>query len=58
MYLLLIYINVGYANIFATGNFTSACHRWNEKDTGDKTWANFKVHFAVAHRQHKQMQEG
>jgi activator of HSP90 ATPase len=41
---------VGYAKILATGNFMSACRRWNE------TWANFKVHFAAAHRQHKQMQ--
>jgi hypothetical protein len=24
-------INVGYANIFATGHFMSACPRWNEK---------------------------
>jgi hypothetical protein len=23
-------INVGYANIFATGNFMSACRRWNK----------------------------
>jgi hypothetical protein len=51
-------INVGYAKIFATGNFTSACRRWNEKDTVDKTWANFKAYFAAAHRQHKQMQGG
>jgi hypothetical protein len=51
-------INVVYANIYATGNFMSACRRWNEKDTADKTWANFKVHFAAAHRQHKQMQGG
>jgi hypothetical protein len=36
----------------------SACRRWNEKDTADKTWANFKVHFAAAHRQHEQMQGG
>jgi hypothetical protein len=35
-------IDVGYSNIFSTGNFTSACHRWNEKETVDKTWANFK----------------
>jgi hypothetical protein len=46
---------VGYAKIFATGNFMSACRRWNEKDTADNMWANFKVHFAAAHRQHKQM---
>jgi hypothetical protein len=51
-------INVGRANIFATGNFTSACCRWNEKDTADKTWAKYKVHFAAAHRQHKQIQGG
>jgi hypothetical protein len=45
-------INVGYVKIFSTCNFMSACRRWNEKDTADKTWANFKVHFAAAHRQH------
>jgi hypothetical protein len=49
-------INVGYANIFATGHFMSACRRWNEKPTAEKTWAQFKSHFAAAHRQHKQMQ--
>jgi hypothetical protein len=49
-------INVAYANIFATGSFTSACRRWNEKEPADKTWINFKVHFAAAHRQHNQMQ--
>jgi hypothetical protein len=48
-------INVGYAKIFATGNFMSACRRWNEKETADMTWANFKVHFAAAHRQHNRM---
>jgi hypothetical protein len=51
-------INVGYTKIFATVNFMSACHRWNEKETADKTCANFKAHFAAAHRQHKQMQGG
>jgi hypothetical protein len=49
-------INVGYAKIFATGHFMSACRRWNEKPSADKTWAQFKSHFAAAHRQHKQMQ--
>jgi hypothetical protein len=49
-------INVGYANIFATGHFMSACRRWNEKPTAGKTWTQFKSHFAAAHRQHKQMQ--
>jgi hypothetical protein len=49
-------INVGYAKIFATGHFMSACCRWNEKPNMEKTWAQFKTHFAAAHRQHKQMQ--
>jgi hypothetical protein len=49
-------INVGYANIFATGHFMSACPRWNEKPLADKAWAQFKAHFSAAHRQHKQMQ--
>jgi hypothetical protein len=49
-------INVGYAKIFATGHFMSACRRWNEKLPAEKTWTQFKSHFAAAHRQHNQMQ--
>jgi hypothetical protein len=49
-------INVGYAKIFATGHFMSACRRWNEKLATEKTWTHFKSHFAAARRQHKQMQ--
>jgi hypothetical protein len=49
-------INVGYAKIFATGHFMSACRRWDEKHTIEKTWTQFKSHFAAAHREHKQMQ--
>jgi hypothetical protein len=30
-------INVGYVKIFATGQFMSACHRWNEKPAAEKT---------------------
>jgi hypothetical protein len=49
-------INVGYAKIFATEHFTSACRRWNETPLADKTWAQFKAHFSAVHRHHKQMQ--
>jgi hypothetical protein len=49
-------INVGYAKIFATGHFMSACRRWNEQHAIEKTWTQFKSHFAAAHRQHKKMQ--
>jgi hypothetical protein len=31
-------INVGYEKVFATGHFMSACRRWNEKHTIEKTW--------------------
>jgi hypothetical protein len=34
----------------------SACRRWNENPPAEKTWTQFKSHFAAAHRQHKQMQ--
>jgi hypothetical protein len=34
----------------------SACRWWNEKQTTNKTWPQFKSHFAAAYRQHKQMQ--
>jgi hypothetical protein len=34
----------------------SACRRWNEKPPTEKTWTQFKSHFAAAHRQHKKMQ--
>jgi hypothetical protein len=49
-------INVRYAKIFATGHFMSACRRWNEKHLIEKTWTQFKSHFAAARCQHKQMQ--
>jgi phage shock protein A len=34
----------------------STCRRWNKKRPTEKTWTQFKSHFAAAHRQHKQMQ--
>jgi hypothetical protein len=34
----------------------SAYRRWNEKPPLEKTWTQFKSHFAAAHRQHKQRQ--
>jgi hypothetical protein len=50
------HINVGYAKMFETGNFMSACRQWNEKHNIEKSWTQFKSHFAATHRQHKQMQ--
>jgi hypothetical protein len=48
-------INVGYANIFATGNFVSACRRWNEKPNIEKTLSQLKAHLSAEHLQHKQI---
>jgi hypothetical protein len=31
-------ISVGYAKIFATGHFMSACCQWNENHAIEKTW--------------------
>jgi hypothetical protein len=36
-------INVGYAKIFATGHFMSACRRWNEKYTIEKTCVSNRI---------------
>jgi hypothetical protein len=49
-------INVGYAKIFATGHFMSACPWWNEKHAIENNWTQFKSHFTAAHRQYKHMQ--
>jgi hypothetical protein len=35
-------INIGYAKIFATGHFMSACRWWNEKPPAKKTRTQFK----------------
>ena len=29
------------------------CREWNRKDTTQKTWINFKVHFSRAFREHR-----
>jgi hypothetical protein len=50
------HINVGYAKMFGTGHLMSPCCWWNEKHSIEKTWTQFKSHFAAAHRQHEQMQ--
>jgi hypothetical protein len=49
-------LSSAYSKIFKSGKFNSACRRWDEKVEADKTWNNFKTHFAAAYRQHRQMQ--
>jgi hypothetical protein len=45
-------LSSAYSKIFKSGKFNSACCRWDEKNEADKTWNNFKIHFAAAYRQH------
>ena len=33
--------------------YTMDCREWNRKDTTQKTWINFKVHFSRAFREHR-----
>jgi hypothetical protein len=49
-------LSSAYSKIFKSGKFNSACHRRDEKLEGEKTWNNFKIHFAAAYSQHRQMQ--
>jgi hypothetical protein len=49
-------LTTAYTKVFPTGNFHSACRCWNERNTQDKTWNNFKIHFGMAYHQHKQLQ--
>jgi hypothetical protein len=49
-------LSSAYSKIFKSGKFNSACRRWDEIIEADKTWNNFKIHFAAAYRQHRQMQ--
>jgi hypothetical protein len=49
-------LSSAYSKIFKSGKFNSFCRRWEEKIEADKTWNNFKIHFAAAYRQHSQTQ--
>jgi hypothetical protein len=49
-------LSSAYSKIFKSGKFNSACRRWDEKPEADKTWNNFKIHFAADYRQHRQIQ--
>jgi hypothetical protein len=49
-------LSSAYSKIFKSGKFNSDCCRWDEKVEAEKTWNNFKIHFAAAYRQHMQIQ--
>jgi hypothetical protein len=44
-------VNVAYTLIFNTGLFPDACRAWQSRAIAGKTWAQFKLDFATAHRE-------
>jgi hypothetical protein len=43
-------VNVAYTLVFNTGLFPDACRAWQSRAITVKTWAQFKIDFATAHR--------
>jgi hypothetical protein len=44
-------VNVAYTLVFNTGLFSDACRAWQSRAIAGKTWAQFKIDFATAHRE-------
>jgi hypothetical protein len=44
-------VNAAYTLIFNTGLFPDACRAWQSRAIAGKTWAQFKLDFATAHRE-------
>jgi hypothetical protein len=44
-------INVAYTLVFSTGLFPGACRTWQSRVNDGKTWAQFKLDSATAHRE-------
>jgi hypothetical protein len=44
-------VNMVYTLVFNTGFFPDACRAWQSRAIAGKTWAQFKLDFATAHRE-------
>jgi hypothetical protein len=44
-------VNVAYTLVFNKGLFPDACCAWKSRAIAEKTWAQFKIDFATAHRE-------
>jgi hypothetical protein len=44
-------VNVAYTLVFNTCLYTDACQMWQVGPSAHKSWTNFKIHFAAAHRE-------
>jgi hypothetical protein len=50
-------VNVTYTLALITGFIPDDCRAWQVRPAAQKTWTNFKVHFAAAHRQFRLMNQ-
>jgi uncharacterized protein YukE len=46
-----IIVNVAYTLVFNTRLFPDSCRAWQSRAIAGKTWAQFKLYFATAHRE-------
>jgi hypothetical protein len=44
-------VNVAYTFVFNTGLYPDACRAWQSRAIAAKTWAQFKIYVATAHRE-------
>jgi hypothetical protein len=44
-------VNVAYTLVLNTGLFPDACRTWQSRAIAAKTWAQFKIDVATAHRE-------
>jgi hypothetical protein len=44
-------VNVAYTPVFNTGLFPDECRAWQSRAIAGRTWAQFKLDFATAHRE-------
>jgi hypothetical protein len=44
-------VNVSYTLVFNTGLYPDACRAWQSRAIAAKTWAQFKIYVATAHRE-------
>jgi hypothetical protein len=51
-------VNVAYTLVFNTGFSPDACRAWQSRAIAGKTWAQFKIDFATAHREFAVSDEG
>ena len=44
-------VNTAFNVIFTTGMFNDDCKVWKRKPSDTRTWAQFKIYFAITHQE-------